>query len=98
MDEFPESEQVMRVLSSALNVRKFKNSRNKAENMVNEVNAIYSRTMNKIIFDHILRTQEDAHRDMFAKLSTKLLGMENDLDDNGSTIKPMLLPFFKDQR
>ena len=45
--------------------------KSKADKMVNEMNSVYGRAMNKIIFDHILQSQENAHKDMFALLKSE---------------------------
>jgi hypothetical protein len=79
MDDLPPSEQVIRIVASALNSKKFKGMKTKAESMVTEINTVYSRAMNKIVFDHILHMQEGSNKEMFALLSDGSASMQDEV-------------------
>lgn len=68
VDDFPEPEQVQRILSNALSVKKMVNWRKRAEDKVPEINSVYAKAMNKIIFDQNLN-DEETNKGMLSLLS-----------------------------
>jgi restriction endonuclease len=75
VDDFPDDDQVIRILATALNVKKFRGLKSKAEPMVKEIKNVYGRSMNKIVFDY-LQTQDGSHREMFSQV------MRNEEEDS----------------
>ncbi len=57
-DEEPEHEQLLKILASALNVKKFGSMKKDAESKLREITSVYGRAMNKIIFDRTILQQE----------------------------------------
>jgi hypothetical protein len=69
VDDSPSSEQTQKILSSATNVKRFKNMKKSTDGLLEDINTIYGKALNKLVFDSNL-TQTDStdkvnHKELF---------------------------------
>ena len=80
------NEQVNRILVYALNSKKLKDKLMDTSQLINEINIDYARTMNKLVFDVILETNEESRDSAIIKIEEEFLFPPKQLAPESGTV------------